>query len=443
MKTNINTSKTKATAISSAMSWYSVFVLTIAYICSYIDRSILNLLVGPIKSDLHITDTQFSLLAGLAFAFLYTFLGIPIAKLADTRNRKNLMAAGTFFWSIATTLSGLANSFSQLFIARVGVGIGEAALSPAAYSTIANLFSKDKLGRALGVYSAGVYIGTGLSYLLGGLIINKVSTQSSIDLLGFLTVQPWQVVFFIIGLPGILISLWILTLKEPVREITKVNTMDSTYKDVLQYMKKNSISFITHFVGFSMLTMLFNGVMVWLVEFFVRTYNTPRVSIGFNIGYIVLIFGCLGTWFGGYIMDYLTKKGYKDAAMRTGIISALGILPLILLMTNAPNDKIAIILFCPLMFFMSFPFASAAAALQIISPVHMRARISAFYLFVVNLTGIGLGPTMTALVTDYIFKDETKLCYSLAFVGGIGSIVAAILLFSGCKAFRKTAESIK
>ena len=155
----------------SIVNWYIVGVLTLAYLFSYIDRQILSLMVGPIRRDLDITDTEFSLLHGLAFAVFYTFLGIPLARLADRANRRNIMAGGVAFWSVATMCCGLASNFFQLFSARIAVGVGEAALSPAAYSTLADLFPRNKLGRAISIYSSGVFLGIGLSLVIGGALI--------------------------------------------------------------------------------------------------------------------------------------------------------------------------------------------------------------------------------------------------------------------------------
>jgi len=164
------------------MAWYAVGILTVAYTFSYIDRQILSLMVGPIRADLGISDSAFSLLHGLAFAVFYTLLGVPIGRLADRRNRRNIIALGVAFWSLATVCCGLARSFWQLFAARVAVGVGEAALSPAAYSMLADLFPKEKLGRAIGIYSSGVFVGIGLSFIIGGMLIATIEAMGGITL---------------------------------------------------------------------------------------------------------------------------------------------------------------------------------------------------------------------------------------------------------------------
>jgi MFS family permease len=158
-------------------SWYVVGVLTLAYVSSFIDRQILSLLVEPIKRDLRISDTQMSLLMGLSFGIFYTLLGIPIARLADLKSRKLIVAWGIGLWSVMTAVCGMVGNFMQLFLARMGVGVGEAALSPAAYSIIADLFPKSKLAMANSVYNMGIFIGSGLAFLIGGFVVNMVKVQ--------------------------------------------------------------------------------------------------------------------------------------------------------------------------------------------------------------------------------------------------------------------------
>ena len=198
-------------------AWFVVLVLTIAYTCSFIDRQILTLLIEPIRRDLHITDTQVSLLGGLAFSILYTTLGIPIARLADQTHRRNLMAAGLAFWSIMTATCGLARSFWGLFAARIGVGVGEAALSPAAFSLLADYFPPQRLARAISVYSMGLYFGAGLALMIGGSVVKAVSSAPVHELPIIGEVFPWQMTFFAVGLLGLPALLLMFTIREPVR----------------------------------------------------------------------------------------------------------------------------------------------------------------------------------------------------------------------------------
>jgi MFS family permease len=198
-------------------SWYVVGVLMLAYTNSFIDRQILSLLIEPIRRDLQITDTQVSLLAGLAFTIFYTLMGVPIARLADQKNRRTIIAIGIASWSVMTASCGLARNFWHMFLARVGVGVGEATLSPAAMSMISDYFPVGKLARAISIYSMGVYFGAGLALIIGGMVVKLVIEAGNVVLPVVGEVFPWQMTFFFVGLLGIPIFLLMLTIREPVR----------------------------------------------------------------------------------------------------------------------------------------------------------------------------------------------------------------------------------
>ena len=179
--------------------------MTVAYIFSFIDRQIINLLVEPIREDLQLTDTQISLLQGIAFALFYTLMGIPIARLADAANRRAIIAAGVFLWSLMTVMCGLAKSFGQLFAARIGLGIGEAALSPPAFSLFTDYFPPGKVTRAIAVFSGGSFLGAGLAYIIGGYVVDFVTRLDVVDIPVFGQVRTWQMAFIAVGLPGMLL----------------------------------------------------------------------------------------------------------------------------------------------------------------------------------------------------------------------------------------------
>jgi MFS family permease len=188
---------------SPTVAWYTVIMCMIAYVLSFVDRQIIALLIEPIQADLQITDTQFSLLTGLAFSLFYATMGLPIARWADVGSRPFIIAAGIVVWSFATAVCGLTRTYWQLFLARMGVGVGEAALSPAAYSIISDSFPKSKLGLAMGVYSIGVFLGSGLAFLVGGTVIEIVESYGGLTLPFIGDIKPWQATFFLVGLPGI------------------------------------------------------------------------------------------------------------------------------------------------------------------------------------------------------------------------------------------------
>lgn len=258
--------------------WYAVGIMTVAYMFSYIDRQIISLMVGPIRDDLGISDSEFSLLVGLAFALFYTVLGIPIGRLADASNRRNIIAIGIAFWSFATAACGLTRTFGQLFIARVAVGVGEAALSPAAYSMLADMFSPKKLGRAIGVYSSGVFIGIGLSFIVGAYLVTALEANGGLSLPLFGHLKPWQATFVIVGSPGLIVALLMLTVREPQRAHSTSSSMP--IREVLGFAVRHYKVYALHFVGFAMITLVFNGIMAWAAEYFIRIHEIPRADIG-------------------------------------------------------------------------------------------------------------------------------------------------------------------
>jgi MFS family permease len=420
-------------------------VLFVAYTFSFIDRYILSLLIQPIKQDLGLSDTRVSLLHGLAFAIFYTVMGIPIGRLADRYSRRLIISAGIAAWSMMTAACGLARGFWQLFAARVGVGVGEAALSPAAYSMIADLFPPHKLGRAMSIYSAGAVLGGGLAFIIGGTVIQAISQTPDIALPLIGTVRTWQLSFFIVGLPGLLVALLMWTVKEPRRHATStVGTgQDDTpaLSQVLRYLLSSWRVYGPHFLGFSMLAVVFNAMLAWTPAFLSRTFDMPVGQAGPAIGFLLLSFGVAGILAGGWLADRLLAKGFKDATLRTGIVAGIGAFPFAVLAPLMPSSFLSLLLFAPLWFFSTSGFGAAVAALQHVTPNRMRGITSACYLFSGNLLGVGLGPTAIALITDYSFGYDQAVRYSMAIVGGSCAILAVVFLLLGLRPFRELAEA--
>jgi MFS family permease len=426
-----------------AVGWYMVSVLMVAYIFSFIDRTILSLLVGPIRADLQISDTQFSLLHGFAFALFYTMLGIPVATLADRKNRRNIIAIGVTFWSLATAACGLTRDFLGLFLARVGVGVGEATISPAAFSMIADTFPEERMGRAMGVYSVGAFIGIGLAFIIGGVVVGMVTAAETTSLPWVGEVRPWQMVFFIVGMPGILVALWILTLREPVRRHSKKSMLQQAgLLPLLRHMRQFWPAYTAHLVGFSLLGLLFNAMAAWIPTYLIRTFGVTAGDAGLWLGGILLVFSTAGLLVGSWLTDRMRARGATDATMRVGLLSCICLLPFTLTATTVSSLALSLVLFAPLVFFSTFAWGAAAAAIQVITPSRMRATGSAIYLFFLNLMGIGCGPTLVAVVTDYGFGDDSAIGLSLAVVSSITAPVAALFIWMGLRSFRQAAAHV-
>lgn len=432
-------------------AWYVVGVLTFVYIFSFIDRQILSLLVRPIRRDLGISDFQMSLLMGFSFALFYTFFGLPLGRLADSRSRRTIIAVGFAVWSVMTAGCGLARNFVQLLLLRMGVGVGEAALSPAAYSMITDYFPPKRRATAISVYGMGIYIGSGVAFIVGGLVSGAASVQESWDLPLVGATRPWQVVFFIVGLPGVLLALLMYTVREPVRRgIKTLTASDGTTRfaqvpkrEVVAYLKQNWRTFVCHNVGFALLSFSSYGSSAWIPTFFIRNHGWNESQAGQVYGWIVAIASTLGIVAGGRLADWMVERGYKDATMRVGLIVALAWLPFGLLYPVVPNAYWAVALLIPAAFLASAPFGVSAAAIQQMMPNSMRGQASAIYLFVVNLIGLGIGPSAVAAVTDWVFEDDQAVRYSLVSVAAFAHLGAATLLWAGLKPFIASLERLK
>jgi MFS family permease len=409
---------------SSVYASYVVGVLVVAYTFSFIDRQILSLLVGPIKRDLAINDTEMSLLQGIAFALLYSVLGLPIGRLVDGKRRVTIIAIGVFVWSIMTALCGFARSFGQLFLCRIGVGIGEASLSPAAYSMIADFFPPRRLGTALGIYGVGVYVGAGLALVIGAEVIKLLSGMNAIDLPLVGTIHAWQMVFLIVGLPGVLVALWVATVREPERRGHRnlVRAADGSVRavapplgEVMTYLKANRRTLTLQYLCSAFAAMMAYGVGAWVPSFFIRTHGWTAVDAGRWYGWIIAIMGTLGVVSGGLLADWLASR-FRSGRMMVLILSALLTIPFAITYPLVDDPRTCLVLLTFATYFATLPTGAGASSLQEILPNQMRGLTSAMLLFVVNLIGLGLGPTAIAAFTDYVLRDEAQLRYSLAYV---------------------------
>jgi predicted MFS family arabinose efflux permease len=420
---------------ASPAAWYGLGVLFVAYTFSFIDRSILSLMVEPIKADLGLNDTQVSLLHGLAFAIFYTLLGIPIARLADRRSRKHIIALGIVLWSLMTVACGLAERFLTLFLARVGVGVGEAALSPAAYSMLTDLFPKRQLGLAMSLYSAGVYVGAGMAFVVGGLAVAAAERHGPIAVPVIGNLEPWQMIFFIVGAPGLLVALLMLSVREPKRRGPEVVGGGQGLGEVFAFIRSEPRGFLAHFAGFSILGLLFNGFLAWTPVYFMRKFEMSPGDVGPLLGSLIFVFGSLGIVAGGIYSDRLIKRGDPAGALTAAGHAGWILFPICVVTPLLSSFELNVVLFAAFFAFAAFPYGAAAAALQMAAPAGLRAQTSAVYLFVLNLTGIGLGPTAVALITDFGLGNPAMVGTSMAIVGAIAAPIGAIILLAGRKHF--------
>ncbi len=419
----------EASGLTKRMKYYALGILTLVYTFNFIDRQILVILQPLIKAELDLSDTQLGLLSGIAFAAFYTILGIPIARLADKKNRRNIIAISLTVWSAMTALSGLAQTYLHLLLARLGVGVGEAGGSPPAHSMISDMFSPKKRATALAIYSAGLYFGIVLGYSFGGY-------------LGI--TYGWRTTFMLVGLPGIVLALilW-LTVKEPKRgQFDQVGDKTApTLKETFSYiLNLKSFAFIAF--GSALSAFVSYGISNFMPSFLFR-YHLPALSdlassfgfqgendyeiaysmMGILLGVVGGGAGIIGTFLGGYLTD---KIGAKDARWYLWLpgITAVIAVPFAVASFHLENLKL-ILLFIFIFNVMGTLYLPPSIAVlhRLVEP-RMRAMSSAILFFVLNLIGLGLGPVFVGWLSDFLTK--TNGYESLHWALSIGAGVALI-----------------
>jgi MFS family permease len=424
-------------------AWYVLGVLTLLYAFSFIDRQIFSLLVGPLRRDLHIGDTRISLLMGFSFALFYTFFGIPLGRLADIYSRRLIIAAGLVLWSGFTASCGLATTFEAMLLLRMGVGVGEAALSPAAYSLITDYFPRDRLATAVSVYSMGIYVGSGMAYLLGGLVVAYASTQVMWNIPPLGAVHPWQIIFLLVGLPGMAVAPLLFTVREPTSHRRTARHSAVPMRQVFSYILENRRTFLLHNIGFGLLALSSYASAAWVPEFYRRHFHWSIGTLGVVYGSFVAVFGCIGIVGAGRLADYLRQRGRGNATLFVGLLIGLVSLPVNCLLYLAPSATWATLWLIPGCALAAAPFGIAPAAIQQIMPASMRGQASAVYLFSINLIGLGIGPTAVGALTQYAFRSDDAVRYSLVTVTSVACALAALLLYGGLKPFLDSLERVR
>ena len=428
---------------SSGTAWYMVIILTLAYVLSFIDRVVIGLLAGPIRADLGISDTQLSLLYGFTFAFFYTAVGIPIAWAIDRFHRRNIIVVGVAVWSFMTAVCGVARGYWELAAARIGVAVGEAALSPAAYSMAGDSFPQQKLGRALSVFLIGLPLGVGLALVIGGQVVGWAMQQSAHVLPLFGVVKSWQLTFIAVGIPGLFLALLILTVREPLRRDAGQSNLGASMTDTLRFMAARWRPYAGLILGFSVLGMVMNVTQIWGVQYFVRELKLSLPEAGTRVGLVLGICGTLGVLAGGWLTDRWHSAGKLDATLRVGLTGALCLIPFASTCTLAGEVTLSTLLLLPIGVFTAFAFGAGATAIVVLTPPAMRAQAAAIYLWFVNMIGIGLAPFLTARLTDSVFADDLAVGKSSAIVMGAAALVAAAIFTWSLPHFRAEIASRK
>lgn len=425
----------QATSKVDLTAWCTVAVLLVMYILSLVDRQIIALMVTPLRRDLGLSDVQIGLLEGLAFAVMYTTAAIPLGWAIDRYSRRLVVFLGVMCWSISCAGAGFANSFVALFASRVGVGLGEASLTPASHSILGDLFPRNQLSLALGVFAIGANLGVMISYGLGGTIIHSLEQSGDIvwPIVG--QIHTWQAAFLIAGAPGLFAAFLMFAIREPPRKHV-TQSADSFFKPLVAFFKRHPVALATMFLGFALNNMLGYSILGWTPAFLQRRFGWEIGTIGPVLGLLLGGAGVVAMLFAGFMANRFYRKGRHDISFRAAICSLLIIAPLSVGAFLAPTPMLSLAALTIVYMLAAASVPSAAAALQLIAPGELRGRLAASYLFVSNIAGQGLGPLIVGFTTEHVFKDPALVGHSLAVVIPSAALLGALLLIVGLKAFQ-------
>ena len=415
--------------VSNARAWSSVGILLALALISMLDRQVISLLVDPIKADLGLSDTEISLLQGLAFTLFYSVAAIPLGWAVDRYPRKIVCYLGVTVWSLGAAACGLASNFWQLFIARITVGAGEASLNPASVSLISDIFPREKVGSAMGVYGSAVSLGSGAALMIGGLVVSLFAGQERIvfPLIG--EVSAWQAVFLVTGLPGVVIALFAFLLTDP-RPARSLSGPAPAADGFGEYLRANLTLIVLVLTGFSFAAFNFYAIGSWTPAFLGRTFGLKADEIGFAWGLIVALSGAFGAILGGMLIDRAYRSGLDDATIAVPAFAALVAWPFLTLAYQLPAPVFVLVSLGVGMLMIGIVAAGSLAVWQRIAPPQVRGRMSAIFGLVSTGTGATLGPVVPALVTDHVFQDEMMVGWSLSIVMGIALPLLAVSLIA-------------
>jgi MFS family permease len=410
-----------AGAAPTNYAWYVLTIFFFAAVLSYTDRLILNTLVEPIRRDLGITDTQISLLQGAAFAIIYAFIGLPMGRFADSHNRRNVVVSGVVLWSFATAACGFAGSFAHFFIARMFVGLGEAALAPAVMSMIPDYFPAQRRGTAIGVFLTGMAIGGGFAAGTGGLLLGvfQSGALAFVPVLGRL--EPWRAVLVSSAAPGLVIAALLLTVREPGRVGRLTADAKLSFAATVAYFARHRRLFVFMIGAFALLQVIDYGFSAWLPALLHRRFGEVAAVAGPRIGLVSVVFGGTGTLLGGVLADRLEGAGRLDARLRITFLAVLCALPTFAF-PLLPSSALVLSAYALYALTTSIGLTAGLAAVQDAVPGEMRGFAVSLQAFAYTLFGLGVGPTVVAFVTEHLYNAPSQVglaMVTVAFPAGI------------------------
>lgn len=434
---------------------YTLFLLILTSTCAQLDLAIVPYLASHIQKDLSLSDTQLSLLLGISFGLFYTLVGLPIAWFVDRFKRKWILAIGVATWSIGTALCGAAQGFAHLLFARFLVGAGEGVNAPASYSIIGDLFKRDRFPRSIALYHLGQVLGPAIALLISASLMALLLDIAPISV-PFGVVHGWQLMFMIVGSPGLLVSLLVLlTMREPQRRVIPNQIAQAArqgadgsllswltdYVAALKFMALHWKIYSPMF-GSLLLSSLAMGGQQWMPIFYQRTYGWGPAKLAGIQSILSLVVVCAGMLAGVVLSEWWNKKGRDDAPLRAVVMSRLVGLPA-LFATLMPSPWLALGLSCISLFVVGIGGPAQNAAIQTITPAEMRGKITALYLFLLNVVGVAISPMIVALFTDYVFRDQSLIRWSI-FIPGIVLVPLSLwAMWAGLRPYAREVARLK
>ena len=381
------------------------------------------------KEDLGVGDTEIGWLYGV-FALFYAFAAVPIAALADTKSRKHIIAIGIFLWSLMTIACGLTRNFWQILFARIWVGVGEATLSPSTTSLIGDYFPRKDIPLALSIFQTGPIIGTGIAFIIGGVVLDLVQQAEPLVIPGIGALKPWQQTFVYVGVPGLFLAFLFLLIREPVRRPLPGIEEGGEPITLKEFYRQHAKTIFFHHAGFVSLVLTGYAFVFWSISFLVRVHDMDAAQASQLFGWIFVFFGPMGPLLVAWLAKVLTDRGRDDANITAGMIGGFLTIPTVLLIQIAPSATWALIFYAPALAAVNSPFGIASGALPVITPPNLRARVAAIYMLT-GAFGMLFGPPLAGAFNEYVFPGAEGVRYSMITMTCLFGFIGVFFLWFG------------